>query len=201
MASILRQRRDSAANWASNDPVIPDGQFVFDTTNNQYRMGNGIDNYSALPLQSGTPGADGADGTDGVDGVDGTISGLLGTDLDCNGFTVNKGAVRQIAAASPADAATHTFDFTAGDMQQVTCPATGTITFAFSGFPAGDVAGFTIDLVNAGNCVVNFPAGITYSNGTVPTYTIVGTDRLLLMKDANEVYSISVIGYDIKTVV
>jgi hypothetical protein len=56
MATILRQRRDTAANWSSANPVIPDGQLCFDTTNNTFRVGDGTTNYSSLSIQSGTPG-------------------------------------------------------------------------------------------------------------------------------------------------
>jgi hypothetical protein len=56
MATILRQRRDTAANWSSANPVIPDGQLCFDTTNNTFRVGDGTTNYSSLSIQSGLPG-------------------------------------------------------------------------------------------------------------------------------------------------
>jgi hypothetical protein len=59
MATILRQRRDTAANWATNNPVIPEGQLCFDTTNNTFRVGDGTTTYSSLSLQSGTNGIDG----------------------------------------------------------------------------------------------------------------------------------------------
>ena len=48
MATILRQRRDTAANWATNNPVIPEGQLCFDTTNNTFRVGDGTTTYSNL---------------------------------------------------------------------------------------------------------------------------------------------------------
>lgn len=82
MASILRQRRDTAANWSTNNPVIPDGQLVFDETNNTFRIGDGTSTYSNLPVQSGAQGAagvDGTNGTNGVDGVDGQDGDLLAT--------------------------------------------------------------------------------------------------------------------------
>jgi uridine phosphorylase len=48
MATIIRQRRDTEANWIANNPLIPDGQLCFDITNNTFRMGNGVDNYLDL---------------------------------------------------------------------------------------------------------------------------------------------------------
>jgi hypothetical protein len=51
MAVIFRQRRDTAANWTTNNPVIPDGQLCFDTTNDTFRIGNGVANYLDLIIQ------------------------------------------------------------------------------------------------------------------------------------------------------
>ena len=56
MPTILRQRRDTAANWSSANPVVPDGQLCFDTTNDTFRIGDGTTNYSSLPVQSGVAG-------------------------------------------------------------------------------------------------------------------------------------------------
>jgi len=104
MSSILRQRRDTAANWTTNNPVVPDGQLCFDITNNTFRIGNGITNYESLTVQSGEQGTsidsvtgpttvgnvdtytinysdattstfDVTNGTNGIDGVDGVSSG------------------------------------------------------------------------------------------------------------------------------
>ena len=59
MATILRQRRDTAANWTSVNPIIPDGQLCFDETNHTFKIGDGSTNYESLPIQSGVPGQDG----------------------------------------------------------------------------------------------------------------------------------------------
>jgi len=178
MSSIIRQRRDSTVNWTSENPVIPAGQLCFDTDLNLYRMGNGVDNYLDL-----TPGG---------------LTGVLSTDLDFNGFTANKTAVRQIADASPADASTHPFDYSLGDMQKVTCPAVGTLTMSFANLPIGDVAAFIIDLVNGGDCTVSWPVGTQFDTGIAPTLTVAGTDRLLVIKDSSEVYTVIVSALDIK---
>ncbi len=90
MASVLRQRRDTAANWSVKNPIIPDGQLCFDTSNNTFRIGDGTTNYNSLLIQSGTTGATGAtgpsggptgpmgpSGIDGADGADGSGSGDL----------------------------------------------------------------------------------------------------------------------------
>jgi hypothetical protein len=83
-------------------------------------------------------------------------------------------------------------------MQQLT--ATGDITLAFSNFPTGYVASFFIDAVNWGAHTILYPAGILFPLGTAPSYTASGTDRLMVIKDADEAYSLFVIGFDIKVV-
>ena len=53
MATIIRQRRDTAANWVINDSVIPNGQLCVDTTDNTLKVGDGVTLYSALkPMNS-----------------------------------------------------------------------------------------------------------------------------------------------------
>ena len=123
----------------------------------------------------------------------------LGGSLDCNGFTVNKQSVRGIADATVASA-THTFNYANGDMQQVLCTTTGSIvTFAFSNFPSGKVCGFVIDLVNAGRpSTINFPSGTRFTRGTRPEFTYTGYDRLLVVKDKDNIYTVTVVALDFK---
>jgi len=83
MASILKQRRDTAANWASANPVIPAGQLCFDTTNNTFKIGDGTATYSALSVQSGTPGASG-----GLQDIVEDLTPQLGGNLDLNSHNI-----------------------------------------------------------------------------------------------------------------
>ena len=70
-------RRSSASEWASENPILSLGEPGFDYTNEILKIGNGVDQWSALAQfqgpagATGPAGADGADGTDGVDGQDG----------------------------------------------------------------------------------------------------------------------------------
>jgi hypothetical protein len=41
-------RRDTAANWSTNDPVLLQGEPGFDLTNNQLRIGNGVTGWNYL---------------------------------------------------------------------------------------------------------------------------------------------------------
>jgi hypothetical protein len=113
------------------------------------------------------------------------------------GNTLAESKYNQIADASVATG-THTFDYSLGDMQEVTI--TGDITIAFSNFPTGELATFIIDAINWGAFTVLYPAGIVFAGKTAPSYTSAGRDRLLVIKDKDEVYSLFIIGKDIGVV-
>jgi len=227
MATIVRQRRDTEANWTSSNPVIPDGQLVFDKTNNTFRIGNGINNYLDLPLQSGTPGASG-----GLQAIVEDTTPELGGNLSLNGFDIPvspsvedaldlkapiasptftgtvtaqivtgallKGSSYTQANSVVIGAGTHPLDYSLGDMQQVT--VTGDITLAFSNFPSGKVASMIVDFVNAGAYTFTYPVGTIFATKAEPPYTETGVDRVLVIKDATNTYGIFVIGKDIGVV-
>jgi hypothetical protein len=91
---------------------------------------------------------------------------------------------------------THTFDYSAGDAQQL--EITGdTVTIAFSNFPTGKVVTMVIDAVNWGAWTPVLPAGMLYAGGAKPIFTAAGTDRLMVIKDKDEVYSLFIVGQDI----
>ena len=49
MATQIKLRRDSAANWALEDPVLAEGEPGFDLTNNILKIGDGTTIWSLLP--------------------------------------------------------------------------------------------------------------------------------------------------------
>jgi len=106
----------------------------------------------------------------------------------------------QLDSASPLANTTHTFDYALGDMQHIVAPGSGTdsLTLAFTGFPLEKVAGFIIDIVNGGNCTIIHPSTMLFDRGVSPTYTVAGTDRVLILKDKFGVYTLSVVAYDLQ---
>lgn len=46
----MLQRRDSAANWATNNPLLADGELVVDETNGFIVRGDGVNNYLDIPI-------------------------------------------------------------------------------------------------------------------------------------------------------
>jgi hypothetical protein len=54
MTTRIKLRRDTAANWTTNDPVLALGEAGYDTTNNQLRVGDGTTVWSGLESIGGT---------------------------------------------------------------------------------------------------------------------------------------------------
>ena len=53
MTTRIKLRRDTAANWTSNDPVLALGEAGYDTTNNELRVGDGTTVWSGLEAIGG----------------------------------------------------------------------------------------------------------------------------------------------------
>jgi hypothetical protein len=63
--ATIQLRRDTAANWASRNPVLADGEPGYDKTNSQLRIGNGTSPWSSLPVYSTGGGTGGGGGPTG----------------------------------------------------------------------------------------------------------------------------------------
>jgi len=94
----LQIRRDSLANWVSNNPVLASGEMGINLDTYQYKLGDGVKTWIQLPYAgiagpTGAPGASISSGT-GATGVTGSIgpTGLTGpTGISSTGIT---GSVR-----------------------------------------------------------------------------------------------------------
>jgi len=51
----IKPRRDTSANWASANPVLQSGEIGFDTTTNQFKIGDGTTAWSSLAYVTETP--------------------------------------------------------------------------------------------------------------------------------------------------
>jgi len=51
--TIIQWRRDTAANWTATNPVLAAGEAGYDTTINQFKIGNGTSTWTQLPYFSG----------------------------------------------------------------------------------------------------------------------------------------------------
>lgn len=52
MATIIQLRGDTAVHWTAANPVLADREFVVETDTGKYKIGNGVNNYNALPYKS-----------------------------------------------------------------------------------------------------------------------------------------------------
>lgn len=48
MATRMQQRRDTAANWLSSNPILASGEIGFETDTNEFRIGDGSTIWSLL---------------------------------------------------------------------------------------------------------------------------------------------------------
>ena len=48
MSTIFKLRRDTAANWSSNNPTLADGELGFDKTNVYLKIGDGTTAWNSL---------------------------------------------------------------------------------------------------------------------------------------------------------
>ncbi len=86
VAKKLQLRRDTAANWASNNPLLLAGEPGVETDTGKLKIGDGVRRWNALPYVSegptgvtGSVGATGATGPQGEQGLPGTASGTGAT--------------------------------------------------------------------------------------------------------------------------
>jgi hypothetical protein len=82
MAFRVQIRRDTTLNWNTNDPILLDGEFGYETDTGRYKIGNGIDVWSDLIYSlvgiTGPTGGTGATGATGLTGSTG-ITGPTGS--------------------------------------------------------------------------------------------------------------------------
>ena len=75
MTSRLQNRRDTAANWTSNNPTLAAGEIGLETDTSKYKMGNGTTAWNSLAYAytAGATGPVGATGPIGATGPTGPI--------------------------------------------------------------------------------------------------------------------------------
>ncbi len=50
MSTQIQIRRDTSSNWNSVDPVLAEGELGYDLTSSQFKVGDGVSAWSALPF-------------------------------------------------------------------------------------------------------------------------------------------------------
>jgi len=72
MTSRLQNRRDTAANWTSNNPTLAAGELGLETDTTKYKIGDGTTAWNSLAYAY-TAGAAGATGPTGPTGATGPV--------------------------------------------------------------------------------------------------------------------------------
>ena len=95
---------------------------------------------------------------------------------------------------------TTTVDLSTAQVFAATLAAASTVTFAFSNAPAaGQSQMIMLQLTNAGNSTIVWPAGTKFSNGAVPVLTATGIDLLgVFYNTILSCYIVFLLGKDIK---
>lgn len=55
MADKIQFRRDTAANWASNNPILSEGELGLETDTQAYKIGDGVTAWASLPYNQLSP--------------------------------------------------------------------------------------------------------------------------------------------------
>lgn len=49
MGQRIKHRRDTAASWTSNNPVLQPGEFAWESDSNKLKIGDGVNAWNSLP--------------------------------------------------------------------------------------------------------------------------------------------------------
>jgi hypothetical protein len=157
MTARLQNRRDTAANWTSNNPTLAQGEIGYETDTTKFKIGDGATAWNSLAYAytAGTAGATGPTGPSGPTGPTGA-TGATGA-----------GGVEAVNAQT---GTTYTFVLTDKDdlvtasnasAQTYTIPLNSSVAF---------VTGTLINLIQigAGQVTVQGAGGVTLlSNGAI----------------------------------
>ena len=192
MTSRLQNRRDTAANWTSNNPTLGAGEIGYETDTAKYKIGTGSTAWTSLAYAytagaQGTTGAQGTSGTNGAQGLTGSqgATGTQGTTGTTGGgiagfnaqtgttYTLVAGDANKLVTASNASAITITVPpsvYSANDVINVQQIGAGQVTFA---------AGSGVTITSNGATSAAPKIRVQYSSCSIicsasNTFTIVG---------------------------
>ena len=123
MTSRLQQRRDTAANWTSNNPTLAGGEIGYETDTKKFKVGDGSTAWTSLSyaaagtvtsITAGTGLSGGTISTSGTIAIDSTVATLTGTQTLTNKTLTNDAFIGALENANVvASAATGTINIDA----------------------------------------------------------------------------------------
>jgi hypothetical protein len=129
MTSRLQNRRDTAANWTSNNPTLAAGEIGLETDTTKYKMGDGTTAWNSLAYAY-TAGATGSTGPTGPIGATGP-TGVVGASGATGPIGVT-GPTGPIGATGPSGATGPTGATGAGGVEAVNAQTGTTYTFVLT---------------------------------------------------------------------
>ena len=174
MTSRLQNRRDTAANWTSNNPTLGAGEIGYETDTAKYKIGTGSTAWTSLAYAytagaQGTTGTQGTTGAQGIQGIQGTtgIQGTLGTQgtQGIQGTIGTNGTTTGLLGFNAQTGTTYTLVATDANKLVTASNASAiTITVPISVFSANDV--INVQQIGAGQVTFAAASGATItSNG------------------------------------
>jgi hypothetical protein len=167
MTSRLQNRRDTAANWTSNNPTLAAGEIGLETDTTKFKMGDGTTAWISLAYAysagaTGPQGATGPVGATGPQGVTGDVgpTGVTGVTGPV-GATGPTGATGPVGATGPTGVTGPTgATGPAGDPTLVLNPETGSYTLVL-----GDASGL-VEMSGGGTLTVPTDSSVAFPTGT-----------------------------------
>ena len=175
MTSRLQQRRDTAANWTSNNPTLAAGEFGLESDTGKFKVGNGSTAWASLAYGGlqGTTGLQGSTGGAGSQGISGAVNNLTINAQTGTTYTLVSGDANALVTASNASAITITVPpsvFSTGQVITVQQIGAGQVTFSQG---SGVTITSTGSTASAPKTRVQYSATSVICTGS-NTFTIVG---------------------------
>lgn len=177
MTARLQNRRDTAANWTSNNPTLAAGEIGYETDTTKYKIGDGSTAWSSLAYAytAGATGPTGATGPVGATGATGPtgVTGNAGA-TGATGATGPQGATGPSGATGPQGATGATG---AGGVEAVNAQTGTTYTFVLSDKD---------DLVTASNAsaqtyTIPLNSSVTFPTGTLVNLIQIGAGQVTVV--------------------
>lgn len=187
MADIIQIRRDTAANWTAENPVLADGEIGLERGNEFFKIGDGVTPWNSLPYvgvgPQGVKGDTGDTGPAGADGAagqgvptGGTAKQLLrkatGDDYDTEWSDELDGVTIKRFAETVATATTTAIDRADGGIQPLTLTVDSALTWTLNN---GEK--IQLYLTPAGFNITDW--GVTYWMTDVPT---LATENMIVVE-------------------
>ena len=174
MTARLQNRRDTAANWTTNNPTLAQGEIGYETDTTKFKIGDGATAWNSLAYAyaagatgpTGSTGPVGATGPTGATGVAGP-TGPTGP-TGATGPTGSTGATGATGPTGPGllvgfSPQTGNYTLAIGDLNElVTVNAAATITVPPSVFAANDQ--IHVQQIGAGQLTFAQGAGVTITS-------------------------------------